>query len=57
MPIDAKYLIKPVTLSVSCPALSCSFDSTNISTGGSATLTVFTGVITLPDSYAMVLSG
>jgi len=48
---------QPVKLSVSCPGLSCSFDSTDIFSGGSATLTVLTTLGTPPNSYSIVVTG
>jgi len=48
---------QPVTLSASCPGLSCSINSTEISSGGSATLTVLTTVSTAPNAYDIVITG
>jgi len=50
-------LAQPVKLSVSCPGLSCSIDLTEISSGGTATLTVSTTVSTAPGSYAIAVTG
>jgi hypothetical protein len=47
---------QPVKLSISCPGLSCSVDSTDISSGGSATLTILTTVGTTPNSYPIVVT-
>jgi hypothetical protein len=47
---------QPLTLSVSCPALSCSLNTTNINTGGSAALTVSTSLATPPGSYAVTIT-
>jgi hypothetical protein len=48
---------QPVKLSVSCPGLSCSVEATDISAGGSATLTVLTTVSTAPNSYSIAVTG
>ena len=48
---------QPLKLSVSCPGLSCSVDPTDISSGGSATLTVLTAPGTIPDTYPILVTG
>jgi hypothetical protein len=47
---------QPLTLSVSCPGLSCSLDATSNTSGGSATLNVSTSVGTPPGSYAITVT-
>jgi hypothetical protein len=48
---------QPVALSVSCPGLSCNVAPTNINSGGSATLTVFTTAGTSPKAYTITVTG
>lgn len=49
---------QPISLSVWCaPEMSCSLDVTNITAGGSATITVSTNVGTPPGSYSVNVDG
>ncbi len=47
---------KPLTLSASCPGLSCNLNATNINTGGSTALTVSTSLGTTPGSFAVTVT-
>lgn len=47
---------QPLALSVSCPGLSCTFANNNINSGSPATLTVNTGISTVPNSYLVTIT-
>ena len=44
-----------LALSASCPGLTCGFNTNNINSGSSATLTVTTSIGTVPNSYAVTV--